>query len=446
MPQARGTPAAPERPDGGGGDVAVQQAQHGGARHRASAARSDQASMRRSNMGLILRHLRDHAGQSRARVAAETGLSKATTSSLIGDLVERGLVTEGELHRAGSVGRPGLALHLDGRHLCGVGLEINVDYLSVNALDLTGTVLHQATRPIDAASRSVDEVLAEVADFLKSTMRSVRGRGVRTVAIAIAAPGSIDIETGEVQFAPNVGWRDVALVKGLARRLGRTPPPIFLENDAKLGAVAEFAAVSRSGVRDLLYITGDVGVGGGIITDGRLLRGFSGFAGEIGHLPLDREGRRCACGRQGCWETMVGLNTFLALVADPGDEVRDTERPLEGRLAEIGSRADAGDERVLAAIGTIADGLGVGVSLLVDILNPQLVILGGYFAYLADRLVGPVTAHLAERRMSPEAECAVSGSTLGLTSAARGGAHLALDTVFRDPVNVGQARANVHSA
>jgi len=426
--------------------VAAPQVQPGATRQRVAAGRSDQASMRRSNMGLILRHLRDHAGQSRARVAAETGLSKATTSSLIGDLVERGLVTEGELHRAGSVGRPGLALHLDGRHLCGVGLEINVDYLSITALDLTGTVLVEATRPIDAAARSVDEVLAEVADFLRSTMKSVRRRGVRTVAVAVAAPGSIDIDTGVVQFAPNVGWRDVALVKGLARRLGRTAPPIFLENDAKLGAVAEYAELSHSGVRDLLYVTGDVGVGGGIITDGRLLRGFSGFAGEIGHLPLDPQPRPCACGRTGCWETMVGLAAFLRLVADPGDPVRDTARALEDRLAEIRSRADHGDERTLAAIGTIAEGLGVGVSFLVDILNPRLVILGGYFAYLADRLVGPVSAYLAGRSMSSEAECAVKGSTLGLTSAARGGAHLALETVFRDPVNVGEAEARAHSA
>jgi len=433
-----------------GRHVAAQQGQpagqHGGARHRAPGGRSDQASMRRSNMGLLLRHLKDHAGQSRARVAAETGLSKATTSSLIGDLVERGLVTEGELHRAGSVGRPGLALHLDGRHLCGVGLEINVDYLSVNALDLTGTVLHEATRPIDAAALSVDEVLAEVADLLRSTMRSVRGRGVRTVAIAIAAPGSIDVDTGQVQFAPNVGWRDVPLVKGVGRRLGRTAPPILLENDAKLGAVAEYAAVSHSGVRDLLYVTGDVGVGGGIITDGRLLRGFSGFAGEIGHLPLGPQGHPCACGRSGCWETMVGLTAFLRLVADQGDPVRDTGRPLEDRLAEISTRADHGDDRVLAGIDAIAEGLGVGVSLLVDILNPRLVILGGYFAYLAERLVGPVSAHLAARRMSPESECVVTGSTLGLTSAARGAAHLALETVFRDPVNVGRPQAKAHSA
>lgn len=392
--------------------------------------------MRRSNMGLILRHLRDHEGQSRARVAAETGLSKATTSSLIGDLVDRRLVTEGELHRAGSVGRPGLALHLDGRHLCGVGVEINVDYLSVTALDLTREVVLESTRPIDAAGLSVDEVLSEVTGFVQSSLRSLRARGVRPVALVVAAPGSIDIETGTVLFAPNIGWRDVELVKGLRRGLGRGAPPVLLENDAKLGALAEFAEVSHTGVRDLLYITGDVGVGGGIIADGQLVRGFSGFAGEIGHIPLDPQGRACACGRRGCWELLVGLASFLDLVAEPADPVRDTARPLEERLAEIIVRADNGDARVIAAVEAVATGLGVGVSLLADVLNPRQVILGGYFGYLADYLVGPVTAYLTDRLVSPDAACAVSGSTLGLASAARGGAHLALETVFDDPVSM----------
>ncbi|MDQ6715769.1 MAG: ROK family protein [Actinomycetota bacterium] len=392
--------------------------------------------MRRSNMGLILRHLRDHEGQSRARVAAETGLSKATTSSLIGDLVDRRLVTEGELHRAGSVGRPGLALHLDGRHLCGIGVEINVDYLSVTALDLTREVVLESTRPIDAAGLSVEEVLTEVTGFVQSSLRSLRARGVRPVTLVVAAPGSIDIETGTVLFAPNIGWRDVELVKGLRRGLGRNAPPVLLENDAKLGALAEFAEVSHTGVRDLLYIAGDVGVGGGIIADGQLVRGFSGFAGEIGHIPLDPQGRACACGRRGCWELLVGLASFLDLVAEPADPVRDTARPLEERLAEIIVRADDGDARVMAAVEAVATGLGVGVSLLADVLNPRQVILGGYFGYLADYLVGPVTAYVSDRLVSPDAACAVSGSTLGLASAARGGAHLALETVFRDPVSM----------
>ncbi len=406
----------------------------------ARAGRADQASMRRSNMGLILRHLKDNGGQSRARVAAQTGLSKATMSSLISDLVERGLVTEGELERAGSVGRPGLALHLDGRHVCGIGLEINVDYLSVTALDLMGQVLVESTRPIDTVVLSVDDVVGEVADLLASTMKSLRGKGIRPVTVTVAAPGSIDHAKGMVKFAPNVGWRDVPLVADLTKRLGRTAPPVVIENDAKLGAVAELAQVSAAGIHDLVYVTGDVGVGAGIIVEGRVLRGASGFAGEVGHMPLDPEMRQCACGRLGCWETMVGLAAFLRLVADPGDPVLDPSRALEERLEEIHQRADRGDARTLEALRRIALGVGSGVSLLADVFDPRLIVLGGYFAFFGGHLTEPVSAEIRRRaltEMVPE----VSASTLGLTSAARGGAHLALESVFRDPGAVEPPRA-----
>lgn len=398
----------------------------------ARAGRADQASMRRTNMGLILRHLRDHGGQSRARVASQTGLSKATMSSLIGDLVDRGLVTEGELERGGSVGRPGLALHLDGHHVAGIGLEINVDYLSVTALDLTGQVLVEATRPIDTVVLTVAEVVAAVADLLTTTMKSLKARGVRPVTIAVAAPGSIDPERGRVMFAPNIGWRDVSLVSDLSRRLGRSAPPVVIENDAKLGAVAEHAEVLAAGINDLVYLTGDVGVGGGIIVEGRVLRGASGFAGEVGHIPLDPAMRRCACGRRGCWETMVGLAAFMRLAADPGDPVLDPSRPLEERLGEILLRAEQGDRRTLDALAAIAAGLAAGISLLTDVFDPRLIVLGGYFAFFGEHLLGPIRDILRERALTdsvPE----VSASTLGLTSAARGGAHLALETVFRDP-------------
>ncbi len=401
---------------------------------RATNGRTDPASMRRGNMGLILRHLRDSGGRSRARLAAETGLSKATMSTLIADLVERGLVVEGQPYRAGAVGRPGLTVSLDGRRVCGLGVEINVDYLSLIAIDLSGAAIRDSSRPIDAVHLPVAEVIARVADLLGEALTSLRGAGIQCVGITVAAPGFIDADTGVVRLASNLGWREVALVDELRQLLGPDAPPVTTQNDAKLGAVAEHARLAGSGVEDLLYISGDVGVGGGIISAGSILRGAQGSAGEIGHMPLDPALRRCACGRRGCWETMVGLAAFLRLAADDSDTVHDPGRPLEDRLRELRRRATDGDERTLAALATIAEGLGVGVSILVDVLNPRLVVLGGYFAWFQEELVTPVAQLVVERRLSTVDEvCRVVGSTLGLTSAARGGAHYSLDRVFHDP-------------
>jgi predicted NBD/HSP70 family sugar kinase len=131
---------------------------------------------------------------------------------------------------------------------------------------------------------------------------------------------------------------------------------------------------------------------------------------------------------------MVGLAAFLRLAADKSDQVHNPGRPLEDRLRELRRRASDGDDRTLSALATISEGLGVGVSILVDVLNPSLVVLGGYFAWFEEQLIGPVADHVVERRLDATAEvCRVVGSTLGLTCAARGGAHYSLDAVFQDP-------------
>ena len=400
---------------------------------RVTIGRTDAASMRRANMGLILRQLRDRGGRSRARLAAETGLSKATMSTLIADLVERGLVVEGQPDRAGAVGRPGLTVSLDGRAVCGIGVEVNVDYLSLIAVDLSGNVIRESTRPIDAANLPAADVITRVADLIAEALTSLRAAGASCVAITVAAPGFTDSDTGVVRLASNLGWRDVALVDRLKEALGQAVPPISAQHDAKLGAVAEHAQLAGQGVSDLLYISGDVGVGGGIIAAGQILRGAQGSAGEIGHMPLDPARRQCACGRRGCWETMVGLAAFLRLAADETDAVHNPGRPLEDRLRELHRRAVDGDERTLSALATIAEGLGAGVSILVDVLNPGLVVLGGYFAWFEQQLVVPVADLVVERRLNTTADvCRVVGSSLGLTSAARGGAHYSLERVFQD--------------
>ncbi|WSP43014.1 ROK family protein [Streptomyces sp. NBC_01244] len=224
-------------------------------------------------------------------------------------------------------------------------------------------------------------------------------------------------------------------VSGIRARLGRGAPALRrLENDAKLGSVAEYLEASAAGIHDLIYVTGETGVGGGIISGGRLHRGASGFAGEIGHMPLDPGGALCACGRRGCWETMVGLTALLRHAAGPGDPVHDPSLDLEARLTDLQARAAAGDARTLEALDRVADGLGLGLALLADVLNPRAVVLGGYFTYFGDRLAPRVERLMAERVMAPDTGgCRLLLSTLGFTAPARGGALLALDPVYEDP-------------
>ncbi|NGO75403.1 ROK family protein [Streptomyces sp. YC504] len=394
----------------------------------------DRASLRRTNLALVLRLLRDAGPRPRTQIATETGLPKATITNLVAELVERGLVREGDSARDGAVGRPSRTLAIDGRSVCGIGLEISADYVHLIALDLRGEVAAEHRLPLDARAAGPDAVLDRAAEAIRATRRTLQGRKAQAVAVTVAAPGVIQRDSGVVSYAPNIGWRDVDVVGGLRERLGRGCPPVRLENDAKLGAVAEYLVAAQAGIHDLIYVTGETGVGGGIISDGRLLRGSAGFAGEIGHMRLAPDGKPCACGRQGCWETMVGLNALLEHAAAPDDPVRDPSVDLEQRLAELRRRADAGEPATRAALDKIADGLGLGLTVLADVLNPRAIVLGGYFAYFGDHFIAQVENELTARVVAPDAGgCTVLASTLGFTAAARGGAHASLDFVYQDP-------------
>jgi predicted NBD/HSP70 family sugar kinase len=399
-------------------------------------APADQATVRRSNLGLVLRHLRDAGPRSRARIAQETGLNKATVSSLVAELADRRLLSAGDVDRAGSVGRPGLLVHLDGRGVCGIGVELNVDYVAILVLDLCGEVLFEHREALDVPELGPEQTLDEVARLVRLALEASTARGAVPVGLTVAVPGLVRSADGVATYAPNIGWHDVPVLDGLHARVD-LGCPIRVENDANLSAIAEWAMGAEARTPDLVYLTGEVGVGGGLIVDGRLLRGAGGLSGEVGHTPLGDPALVCGCGRRGCWETVVGLTALLRAAADPDDPVHDHGRDLEARLAELAARADAGDRRTLDALAQVGAQLGNGAAVLINVFNPQVVLLGGYFAVLGRFLMEPMAAELRARVFGPDlAGARIELSTLGFTAAVRGGAHVALESVFDDPTLV----------
>ncbi|MCO1581058.1 ROK family protein [Crossiella sp. SN42] len=391
--------------------------------------------MRKANLALVLRALRADGPQSRARLARMTGLNKATMSSLVAELEQRRLVRLGAVV-GGAIGRPGQLVELRPRTVCGIGLEANVDYAAVAVLDLAGDLVLHRRLPTDVTALGAEEAVDLLAGLAAEARRTVEAMGGWVAGVTAAVPGLVDVDNGVVRLAPNLRWRDAAVVEQLSARLDLPAGRIAVDNDANLSAVAEHVAGVAAGATDLLYLTGEVGVGGGVIADGRLLRGAAGFTGEVGHMPMDPGGAACGCGRTGCWETQVGLAALLRSVAEEGDPVRDPSLDLEKRLATIASRARDGEARTLAALERIGAALGVGASILVNILNPAAVVLGGYFAVLADWLIAPAERELAGRVFALGAEqplCSLLPSDLGFTAAVRGGAYAAMEHVLTDP-------------
>jgi predicted NBD/HSP70 family sugar kinase len=395
----------------------------------------DPVDVRGRNLARVLRTLRDTGPVSRARLADATGLTRATVSSLVSELNDRGLVRDGAVAR-GAIGRPGQYVEVTGA-VCGLGVEINVGYLAAQALDLSGAEVTTHRAVADAAHWSPERTLDTTAALITTALDRCTKAGRCVAGIGVAVPGLVEAAPGVVRLAPNMHWYDTALAEELARRIGRPDLPLTIDNDANLSALAEYRVGASAGVGDLVYLTGEAGVGAGILVEGRLLRGADGFGGEVGHMAVAIDGRQCGCGRRGCWETLVGLQALLDLVADADDPVADHALDLQERMSEVRARAESGDARTLAGLEQVGTNLGHGASIIVNMVNPRVIVLGGFYSVLAEFIIPSAEETLRERVVAPPAAiCRIEASALGFTAAALGGALMVLENVLSDPVSV----------
>ncbi|MFD0525735.1 ROK family protein [Paractinoplanes durhamensis] len=247
------------------------------------------------------------------------------------------------------------------------------------------------------------------------------------LGLTVAVPGLVDPD-GVVELAANLGWRQVDLRKSLLGALGDPAYPLLVENDANLAVLAEQRFGGHAGTADLVYLAGGAGIGAGIISDGRLLRGSRGFAGEFGHLPIAPSGGPlCDCGRHGCTDALAGLG---ALIRRALPEAAVSPAEFGPHVDEIHRLAKAGDPAVLAALATTGRHLGHGISILTNLINPEYVALGGYFTVLAPWLIPDAERELLARSVAGDAGgTRIVASALDSSAAAAGGATHVLDAI-----------------
>lgn len=398
----------------------------------AGTSTADQLAVRRHNLAVVMDHLRRSGAASRARIAAETGLNKATVSSLVAELGERGLVAEGETER-GAVGRPGLVIELDTTVYVALGAEISVDYVSVLAMNLRGDQVAERRVALDTSRLSPEAILNRLAQLTRSVLEAL-AEDMTVVGLTVAIPGLVESSSGIVHAAPNLGWREVRVADLLHELLGSPIIDIVLDNEANLAALAELDLRGTEAPDEFILLMGGVGIGGGLVTAGQLLRGACGFAGEVGHIQVTPSGETCRCGRRGCWETVIGLNALLARAAGEDDVVRDPSVDLDERLGELRARAERGDRRTLEAIAAVSSALASGAGTLLNIFNPRLLVLGGYFAVLSPWIEPGLREALHREVFAQQSGgCRVEFSRLGYSAAVRGGAVQAASIVFDNP-------------
>lgn len=406
-----------------------------GERHGDPRSPADQATVRRLNLALVMRRLAG-GSRTRARLAEDTGLNKATVSSLIAELIDRDLVVEGHIDRGG-LGRPGrtVGIHPGGPRF--VGIEVQTGYTGGVLTDLTGRVLARHRVAESMTDLGPDAGLDLVAVVARELVRRGGAHAQDVQSVHLALPGLVDTAAGVLSFAPNLHWTDVDIVPALFERLRWPRTRIGVDNDANMGAMAHWAVGDVAGTRNLVYLAGGAGVGAGLIVDGHIVRGGSGFAGEVGHLAIGPAERRCGCGRTGCWETVVGLTALLDAVADPGDPLHDEHIDVEVRLQSIVDRVDRGDRRAVRAIDNQARWLGTGVAMLCQVLDPDVVVLGGHYPALRQHVQGAIQSSLERAALAPGGlRTRVEFSHLGFSAVALGAAHIGIDQVLADPTLV----------
>ncbi|MFI5834220.1 ROK family protein [Micromonospora sp. NPDC051300] len=391
-----------------------------------SSQTADLGDVRVANRAVVLRHVRTHAPCSRADVAARTGLNKATVSSLVGELIEHGLLRETGLTE-NRVGRPATMLVLDGSRYVGLGLRIGADELVVVAADLAGEPLLTWRRAFAAATAGPPETVRALAALARRAVTRVTGAGRTVLGLTVGVPGPVDAD-GVVPSAPALGWRGVPLAADLRRALRDPGFPVGVDTDANLAVSAELRHGPYAGTADLVHLTGGLTIGAGLVSGGRLLRGGRGFAGEIGHLPVRPDGPECHCGRRGCLAAVAGVDAVVRrLLPDVAVDGPVTDYLPE--IERIQALARAGDAPVRDGLAEIGRQLGSAVSVLVDLLDPEVVVVGGHLAALAPWLLPAARDEIAARTSGPPATVRLEPSALGSAASALGGATAALASV-----------------
>ncbi len=387
-----------------------------------------QDDVRRHNLARLLGRLHEHGASSRSELVAFTGLNRSTVGVLVSELADAGLVVEGA-GSAGQVGRPSLVVQPAGHSAVVVACDIRVERTVVALVGLGGEVLFRKDQKHRRSTFTPEAAVRNIVSLTAQALAQAP-RGAAWVGLGIGVPGTVDHHDGSVRFAPNLGWVDAPLGDlvraGMQAEFGHVPS-IALNNDADLGAIAERVRGVGRNSRSLIYISGEVGVGGGVIIDGRLMSGAGGYGGEIGHMGVNPAGLRCRCGAVGCWETEIGRDAFVRAAGLSDDSVEVTD---------VVAAAEAGDARAIAGVDAVGEWLGMGLANLVNLFNPEVIVMGGYLRQVFPLVHATVARRIHYALPASREQVRVEVPALGGDSTLLGAAESAFEALMSDPMGV----------
>jgi predicted NBD/HSP70 family sugar kinase/biotin operon repressor len=375
--------------------------------------------VRRHNRTTLLRLLHVSGPSTRAVLATELGLNRSTIKTLVDGLAEAGVVEEKVPRPGRGAGRPSLLVLPQPHAAVVLAVDLQVEHVAIALVGLGGQILGRNSWNLHGRTRTPDEVITHV---IESAAVLAGDLGVEPVAAGVSVPGVVRRADGYVHEAPNLRWTDVALGERLNAVL---KIPILVGNDAELGAVAEHLRGAARGSSDAVYVSADVGVGGGVIAQGSSLRGGAGYVGEIGHMVIRPGGRPCYCGSSGCWETEIGEAALCRALGLPEETPRGA---ILFELRELSRKP----EEAASRLAEFTEWLTLGLVNVVNLLGPQLVVLGDLLTVLPESIVRATAEEVGRRSLVSRAVggTRIVSSALGADVKLLGAAEVAFEVVL----------------
>lgn len=402
---------------------------------------ADQAFVRELNLSSVLRLIHTRSPISRAQMAVITGLNKSTVSSLVDELLARKLVHETGSNTGGA-GRPATFLEINPQAGLIVGVELGVDFVSAAVTDFLGNIIWRKREDTDPAEDQ-EKMINQTLRIVKEAIAAGKKKNIRFLGLGLATPGTVDLEKGVLIFAPNLHWRNVPFGKIFSEQ---TKLRVFVENDANAAAIAEHLFGTARQSQDFLFVFAGVGIGGGLFLNGKLYRGKNGYAGEIGHSPIMAEPSQtvCHCGNRGCWETYANQYSIIQRVQARLESKHTsiipkllTEQKSPITISIIKQAADAGDKEAVDSFAEAGQAMGQGFAGLINIFNPEKIILGGPLSIAGEYLL-PAIKETVARHSLPETnqKTEVLLSPFGPDASLIGAIAIVVDDVLSKPIRV----------
>ena len=378
--------------------------------------------IRKENLLLILENILCADGiVSRAQLAQKTGLTRATVSRLVDELIDLDILDELDPVRS-TIGRPSAPLVAKSGTFCVVGIEVALQYISVVVTDLSGAELYKVLQPINARLSDPKVILRSCAEMLDGWKTPVE---VRIVSVVIAIPGLVSNAKHRIVTAPNLGWSDIKITDSfVSHKHPKTPITVVNEADASAYSMLYKNPGQIGGTSDFLYLSAGVGVGAALIYEGRLFSGQHGWAGEIGHMCVDTGGPKCSCGSNGCLEQYAGLDAMLTRA----------NLPVGESVAPLIDHMEKGNLQARETVDLCAKSLGTTIANVLNLLDLDTVVMGGHFAQLFNYMEVILMSELKYRLLSSRwSSINVKPGQHGTFTAAHGACLLGFERFLRKP-------------